>query len=721
MELVSILKLRGDLHVLRLICLVLVIAGVILAIIGFITYNKILKYSVKNIIKLPLHYNAIKNAIRLMIVFFVIGFIIGGVDVFSNIDIAPMFYFVIIVFFVAAVFMDLLIFHMYTLTKTLVKKSEDLNDAFSEIEKNNIELQAEVDSQVGEIIGRDNLLHCVNRVAANLLSLNIDKFDDTVIACLEDLGGATASDRITVWKNFEKDSRLHCKKIYVWRSNTCNCKPESVYSEIPYDDFMMDWKQILASGKNISGMVKNMDDMEREVIVPDGILSVLIVPLFLQGHFWGYIGFDDCKEERTFTDFQSGMLKSAGVMIATALHQNENIQKLMKAREEALSSTKSKSEFLSNMSHEIRTPINAITGMTSIALKSDSIEKTKECLEKIDASSSQLLALINDILDISKIEAGKMELVNETFDLFKTISNVKLISEVKAAEKKQDFKLAIADNVPRFIKGDSVRISQVLLNLLSNAIKFTDEKGEISLSVKSSDTYDSGDKYIIRAEVTDNGIGIPEELQAHLFDAFEQAEKTTSRRFGGTGLGLTISKQITNLMGGDIIVKSEVGVGSTFTAIFKMEKGFESDLSEISTIADVVVEKEYELSGRSTMIVDDIEINRDIVESILSEKDMKVYCFENGKDAVDAFRVNPVKYELILMDIHMPLMDGYEATRQIRAMDNGYGSKVPIIAMTANAFDEDIKKCKAVGMNDHIAKPIDYDRMFKLMNHYLNR
>jgi len=381
------------------------------------------------------------------------------------------------------------------------------------------------------------------------------------------------------------------------------------------------------------------------------------------------------------------------------------------ARDIAEESTSAKSSFLANMSHEIRTPINAITGMATIARSTNNINKIHDCLDVIDVSSRQLLGIINDILDMSKIEARKMELACEPFDIRTTISNIRSIIGMQAEKKEQNLMVTIADNVPKLVLGDDMRLSQIFLNLLSNAVKFTPDKGNISFDLRLVDSQD-GLNYM-EAQVKDNGIGISPDQHERLFRSFEQAEKETSRRYGGTGLGLAISKHIAQLMNGDIQVDSELGKGSCFTVRFCME----SSGKDITTHSDE--KTAYSFKDSRILLVEDVEINQEIVKALLSEYGFTIDCADNGKLAVNMFLENPMRYDIIFMDVHMPVMDGYTATRAIRNSIAPNAKTIPILAMTANAFSEDVKECLEAGMDDHIAKPVDLDLLLGKITHLL--
>jgi signal transduction histidine kinase/CheY-like chemotaxis protein len=508
--------------------------------------------------------------------------------------------------------------------------------------------------------------------------------------------------------------------------------------------------------------------------------------------------------------------------------------------------SKYKSAFLANMSHEIRTPMNAITGMVTIGKSASDMERKDYCFDKIHDASNHLLGVINDILDMSKIEANKFELAPVEFDLEKMLRQVVNVINFRVDEKHQKFSVHIDRSIPRTLIGDDQRLAQVITNLLGNAVKFTPENGVISLAVRLVDKIN--DHCTLQFSVKDTGIGINPEQQKRLFQSFEQAESSTTRKYGGTGLGLAVSKSIVELMGGSIWVESEPGKGSTFTFMIQAMRGTEGKQERLldvnvnnvrilavdndpdiltyfheitqsfgikcdvaisgkkaleligqnggyhiyfidwkmpfmdglqlareikarvpensvvimisagewsaiaeqaktagvdkfiskplfpSTIADVINEclgvnkqqteesQSAEIAGiyagRHILLAEDVEINREIVKTLLEPTKLEIDCAENGAEAVRMFIANPQKYDMIFMDIQMPEMDGYDATRHIRALDIPQAKTIPIIAMTANVFREDVEKCLEAGMNSHVSKPIDFHEVMNRLNLY---
>lgn len=378
--------------------------------------------------------------------------------------------------------------------------------------------------------------------------------------------------------------------------------------------------------------------------------------------------------------------------------------------------SKAKTEFLSRMSHEIRTPMNAIMGMTSIAqsvIGDD--KKVAECLAKISTSTQYLLSLINDVLDMSRIESGSMSVCQEAFQLEKLVSEIVVLMSPQAENKHINLKVERSYSDIMLI-GDELRLNQVLINIIGNALKFTPEYGTITISVKQIMQED--DAATIRFSVEDTGIGINENNLERIFTAFEQAEANTARRFGGTGLGLAISSNLVKLMGGTLDVKSEENVGSEF--FFTLQFPLAKNETKVLEVQEKEQEEEITFENCRLLVVEDNDLNAEIAQTVLEMVGIETERASNGKEAVDIFEQAESGYfDAILMDIRMPVMDGLEATKCIRTLGKEDSRTVPIIAMTANAFDEDMKKSIDSGMNGHLSKPIDINKLYKVLQEIL--
>ena len=610
---------------------------------------------------------------------------------------------------------------------------------------------------------------------------------------------------------------------------------------------------------------------------PDGLITAY-APIFdAQGEVFALVGVDIKEEQidplRNQIVFLSERIESLGGRITilssvligalfllviggvmTFLNQRKNSEILKDALLQAEHASRAKSQFLANMSHEMRTPMNAIIGMTTIGKNSDDPERKEYSLTIIEEASKHLLGVINDVLDYSKIEAGKLELSNAVFDFEKMLKKVCDVVNFKAAEKQLHFNVYLDLELPRLLIGDEQHVAQVVANLLSNAIKFTPENGSITLAARLAENKE--ERPLIEVAVSDTGIGISDEQKARIFRSFEQADNTITKRFGGTGLGLAISKSIVEGMGGTVDFASELGKGSTFsftvpfqtateqaeapnvtgadwtgfsaliaednpavlacltgvmqrlgvayalvddaevalkaaatganagnagvnneryrvcflnyalvgreaTALLK-KSGVATVVALLSTVELSAAEDEakqagadriltlplfptevfslfqalgseqsaaeeaaanagptYDFSGRRVLLADDVEINREIVVALLEPTNIEFDCAANGAIAVRMFSENPERYDLIFMDVQMPEMDGYQATRTIRALGIDKAKTIPIIAMTANVFKEDVERSLASGMNGHLGKPLDFDEVLSTLAEYL--
>ncbi|MDR0583509.1 MAG: response regulator [Treponema sp.] len=593
-----------------------------------------------------------------------------------------------------------------------------------------------------------------------------------------------------------------------------------------------------------------------EVMNMAGVKAFVWAPLYVEESFWAVLSIEEFAP-RAWTESDRQLVSTVSSVIAGAVERELREKERDAVRQAAEKANKAKSAFLANMSHEMRTPMNAIIGMTSIAKNSRDLEKKEYCLNKIENASTHLLGVINDILDMSKIEANKFELSPENFNFEKTLQKVVNVINFRLEEKHQHFSVHIDWNIPRMLYGDDQRLAQVITNLLTNAVKFTAEGGSVALDAVLDKR--EGALCVIRISVTDSGIGVSPEQQARLFSSFEQADSSTSRKFGGTGLGLAISKRIVEMMGGSIRVESELGKGSSFIFTVRMLEAADeteeiktplnweslrvlvvdddSDIREYfsemagrmgffcetaaggnealklieqngsydvyfvdwkmpgidgielsgkikekkavrsviimisateweaieadakqagvdgfllkplfpSSIADCIsrtlkaaeqvsaakpggaISDRFE--GRRILLAEDVDINREIVLTLLEPTGLAIDCAEDGRKAVQLFTESPESYDLIFMDVQMPEMGGFEATRRIRAFEAERREQaseaaafreVPIIAMTANVFKEDVEQCLEAGMNGHVGKPLDFNDVIDKLHQYLD-
>jgi PAS domain S-box-containing protein len=407
---------------------------------------------------------------------------------------------------------------------------------------------------------------------------------------------------------------------------------------------------------------------------------------------------------------------------AELIKHREHLEELVDSRTRELSAAKeaaeaaniAKSAFLANMSHEIRTPLNAITGMANLIQRGGVTDKQREQLDKLTDAGQHLLQIINAILDLSKIEAGKFVLDNAEVDVDALMANVAAMIRPQASAKSLSVLVDTPAECP-WLQGDATRLRQALLNYASNAVKFT-ESGRVILRARVEGQ--TAESVLMRFEVEDTGIGIAPEATNKLFNAFEQADSSTTRKYGGTGLGLVITKKIARIMGGDAGVSSTPGQGSTFWFTVRLRHARPDMVAPVQTAPDAAyTELAKKYPGRRILLVDDEPINREVALSILGEVGMRVDAAEDGIEALAA--VERARYDLILMDVQMPRLSGLDATRRIRQMPNG--ARVPIIAMTANAFAQDKADCLAAGMDDFLGKPFNPNLLFTILVKWLSK
>ncbi|MFP3090810.1 ATP-binding protein [Treponema sp. TIM-1] len=576
-----------------------------------------------------------------------------------------------------------------------------------------------------EILQQDKLLRAVKDAAETLFSPDTDRFEEFLREGMEILARCVDVDRVFIWKTRIIDGDAYHQPVFHWAKD-----PGQQANDLKSFYFFRKAESVgttqFFKKLSINGPVTSLDPELRDLIAPYGARSTLMIPLFLHNQVWGFVSFDDCRRERYFSSSEENILRSGSLLLADAAIRNETTQNLIDAREEALASTKAKSRFLARMSHEIRTPLNAILGLSEVELQNVLPNSTRLNLEKIYGSGSHLLEIVNDILDISKIESGNFEIFPTGYEFAGLINDTVQLNITRIGSKPIEFKLEIDETIPSGLYGDEVRVKQILNNLLSNAFKYTDA-GEIRLSI----TWErQGDDAWLRFTVKDTGRGIKKEDLAKLFSEYTQFDTAANRRIEGTGLGLSITKGLVEKMMGTITVESEYLTGSVFRVTLPQgildEKPIGGEMVENLRNFRFIEDR-----GRSrgntlirswmpygkVLVVDDLETNLDVMKGLLMPYGLRVDTVLSGREAVERIRAEEVRYDLIFMDHMMPEMDGMEAARIIRnEIGSPYARQVIIVALTANAVAGNREMFLENGFNDFIPKPIDIKRLDMALN-----
>ncbi|MCL2834530.1 MAG: ATP-binding protein [Treponema sp.] len=694
---------------------------------------------------------------------------------------------------------------------------------------------------MNEIEQRDRLLNAANNAAADLLQAETGEFESGLYRCMGMLAEPVEADRVFIWQNQTVNGLRYSSLLFEWPTSVQLRQTKKYFENVLYSDVAPGYGEILARGDCMNGLVRDMPQQAREQLAPQGILSILLVPVIVRNGFWGFVGYANCHRERIFTKNEESILRSASMLMAsswlryditlnirataakleavianypgiiwcvdknkmitlfngrylnetdlkpsffegrlyTDVLQEERFKSICECTEKtftdgiqdrnyeigdrvyrlrtapicdddgvivtvignfdditertklqaelkaaltaAQDASSAKTDFLANMSHEMRTPLNAIIGLSELTLGINALDsESYSNLEKINNAGMTLLGMVNDILDISKIEAGKFELVPAEYDMPSLMNDTITQSILHIGEKPIRFNLEIGEDLPTRLYGDDLRIKQIFNNLLTNAFKYT-SSGTVELGLSCER---DGQIVWLTARISDTGIGIRSEDIGNLFKDYTQLDIRSNRKIEGTGLGLPITKSMVDMMDGTISVQSEYGKGSVFTVRLKQQFVTDEKIGpEVVKNLKNFTYSDQKRKNKSRMVrislpyarvlvVDDVSTNLDVARGMMKPYGMQIDCVSNGQEAIDAIRAANVKYNAVFMDHMMPGMDGMEATRIIREeIGTEYARTVPIIALTANAIVGNEEMFLGRGFQAFISKPIDMERL----------
>lgn len=555
-------------------------------------------------------------------------------------------------------------------------------------------------------------------ISSTYISMPVDKLDESIETTLGAMGRFVAADRVYIFEyDFVADT---CSNTFEWCEQGIAPEIESL-QQIPLES-VRDW-----ANTHVRGQTMYIPDVQalpacsqiREILETQNIKSLIAVPMMQGAHCVGFVGLDSVRHHYNYSTTEQRLLVVFAQMLVNVFMRRDAELALREAKELAQASSKAKSAFLANMSHEIRTPLNAVIGFTDLLVSTQLTPIQQQYVVHANSSGQALLGIVNDILDLSKIEASQLSLELSEADLLSTVSEAQAMVQHLANQKHLPLKLDWAHSMPTRAKFDALRLRQILVNLLSNAVKFT-EHGEVALHIEFQPIEVELGRF--RFSVRDTGIGISAEQRPLLFNAFAQADNSTTRRYGGTGLGLAISRLLVEKMGGRFDFESSPGQGSTFWIEIDLEMPLAIGPEQGLDRAKGLLEPEKVDTGcvrlSTVLVVEDVLTNRMLINAQLRQLFPGVNILEacDGQESIELIQNNQI--DLVLMDIHMPIMDGITATRQIRLLDSPKNS-LPIVALTASALEEERERCMACGMNDFLTKPVRRELLKKVVSHHL--